>query len=92
MERHTGEPCAVKAASTVRRGAVGKVPKGNSLVAYPTMEQVTKPVEGAIRWSRNGGDNSALCKFRVAPEAIEGGRTTSQLSREQEIHPTLIQS
>ena len=36
--------------------------------------------------------NSALCKFRVAPEAIEGGRTTSQLSREQEIHPTLIQS
>ena len=39
MERHTGEPCAVKAASTVRRGAVGKVPKGNSLAAYPTKRQ-----------------------------------------------------
>ena len=46
MERHTGEPCAVKVASTVRRGAVGIVPKGNSLAAYPTMEQVTEPVEG----------------------------------------------
>ena len=46
MERHTGEPCAVKAASTVRRGAVGKGPKGNSLAAYPTMEQFTKHVEG----------------------------------------------
>ena len=37
LEEHTGEPCAVKAASTVRRGVVGKVPKGNSLAAYPTM-------------------------------------------------------
>ena len=46
MARHTGEPCAVKAASTVRRGAVGKVPKGNSLAAYPTIEQITKPLEG----------------------------------------------
>ena len=27
-------------------GAVGIVPKGNSLAAYPTMEQNTKHVEG----------------------------------------------
>ena len=36
--------------------------------------------------------HSAPCKFRVVPEAIEGGRAVSQLSREQEIHPNLIQS
>ena len=56
MERHTGEPCAVKAASTVRRGAVGKVPKGNSLAAYPTIEQLSKHVEGPtiLLWT---GDN-----------------------------------
>ena len=46
MERHTGEPCAVKAASTVRRGAVGKVPKGNSLAAYPTIEHIARHVKG----------------------------------------------
>lgn len=35
----TGEPCAVKVASTVRRGVVGKVsPQGdNSLAAYSTV-------------------------------------------------------
>ena len=48
MERHTGEPCAVKAASTVRRGAVGKVPKGNSLAVYPTINQFTEQVQGQI--------------------------------------------
>lgn len=52
MERRTGEPCAVKAASTVPRGAVGEVPKGNSLAAYPTMEQVTQPGEGQTACSR----------------------------------------
>ena len=31
----------MKVASTVRRGAVGKMPKGNSLAAYPAMEQFT---------------------------------------------------
>jgi len=31
-----GEPDAEKLARPVRRGAVGKVPKGNSLAAYPT--------------------------------------------------------
>ena len=36
--------------------------------------------------------HSAPCKFRVTPKAIEGGRTVSQVSREEEIHPTLIQS
>ena len=50
MERHTGEPCAVKVARTVRRGAVGKVPKGNSLAAYPTLEG-SKTVES--RFSRH---------------------------------------
>ena len=55
MERHTGEPCAVKAASTVRRGAVGKVPKGNSLAAYPTIGAIHQACGGAIRWSRKGG-------------------------------------
>ena len=54
MERHTGEPCAVKVASTVRKGAVGKVPKGNSLASYPTMEQFTEPVEG-----QNDGQETA---------------------------------
>ncbi len=32
-----GEPDAVKVARPVRRGAVGKVPQGNSLAAYPTV-------------------------------------------------------
>ena len=35
----TGEPCAMKVASTVLRGTVGKVPcvlHGNSLAVYPT--------------------------------------------------------
>ena len=32
--------------------------------------------------------HSVPCKFRVAPEAIEGGRIVSKLSREQEFHPT----
>ena len=45
MERHTGEPFALKVASMVRRGAVGKVPKGNSLSAYPKMERIAQPVE-----------------------------------------------
>ena len=47
MERHTGEPCAVKIASTVRRGVVGKVPaRENSLATYPTVERTAEPVEG----------------------------------------------
>ena len=36
--------------------------------------------------------NSAPCKFQVASKAIEGGRTVSQVSREKEIHPSLMQS
>ena len=40
-------PCAVESRKPrFRRGAAGKVPKGNSLAVYPTMEQYTKPVEG----------------------------------------------
>ena len=31
---YTGEPDALKGARPVRRGAVGKVPQGNSLAAY----------------------------------------------------------
>src|SRR5207249_268013 len=39
-KRHcnTGEPCALKGASTVRGGAVGNVPLGNALAAYSTQE------------------------------------------------------
>jgi DNA repair protein RadC len=32
-----GEPDELKGSSPVRRGAVGKVPPGNSLAAYPTL-------------------------------------------------------
>jgi hypothetical protein len=31
---HSGEPCAVKVACTVREEAVGNVPRGNALAAY----------------------------------------------------------
>ncbi len=34
--KRTGEPYAVKVARRVRGRAVGKVPFGNSLAAYPT--------------------------------------------------------
>jgi hypothetical protein len=33
----TGEPDELKGSSPVRWGAVGKVPQGNSLAAYPTL-------------------------------------------------------
>src|SRR4051794_18244931 len=33
----TREPDELKGSSPVRRGAVGKVPQGNSLAAYPTL-------------------------------------------------------
>ena len=34
--------------------------------------------------------HTAAYKFRVALEALEGGKTISQLSSEHEIHPNLI--
>jgi hypothetical protein len=39
----TGEPCAVKAASTVRGGVVGNVPSGNALATYSTTTSRTTP-------------------------------------------------
>lgn len=50
----------MKVASTVRRGAVGKVPKGNSLAAYPTMEQVTKHVEGQFNGQKTTSTQGRL--------------------------------
>ena len=69
MERHTGEPCAEKVASTVRREAVGKVPKGNSLAANSTMERTAKPGEG-----QNDGQETA---------AIHGGLQVSTIAHPQ---------
>ena len=45
-------------------GAIGQVPKGNSLAAYPTMEQFIKPVEGqnVVKKPRR---HSVACQFRV---------------------------
>ena len=36
--------------------------------------------------------HTAACKFRVAPEALEGSKTNSQLSSEHEIHANLIRA
>ncbi len=36
--------------------------------------------------------HSAAFKFRVALEALEGGKTISQLSSEHEVHPNLIRA
>ena len=69
MERHTGEPCAEKVASTARREAVGKVPKGNSLAANSTMERTAKPGEG-----QNDGQETA---------AIHGGLQVSTIAHPQ---------
>ena len=36
--------------------------------------------------------HSAACKFRIALEALEGGRTIRQLSREHEVHANMIRA
>ncbi len=36
--------------------------------------------------------HSAVYKFRIALEAIEGSKTISQLSSEHEIHPNMIRA
>ena len=58
MERHTGEPCAVKAASTVRRGAVGKVQK-QLACCYPQWSR-TASMWRAASWSKNDTTHSGL--------------------------------
>lgn len=35
---------------------------------------------------------SAACKIRIALEALEGGKTISQLFSEHEIHPNMIRA
>ena len=81
----------MKVASTVRRGAVGKVPKGNSLAAYPTMEQFTKPVEGQNDGQDTAG-HSAASKLRVGLEAPYGSQTASRLPSVQGTHAKLTQA
>ena len=36
--------------------------------------------------------HTAAYKFRIAPEAVEGSKTISQLSSEHEIHANLIRA
>ena len=36
--------------------------------------------------------HTAACKFRIAPEALKGSKTNSQLSSEHEIHANLIRT
>src|SRR5215207_11471965 len=58
----TGEPCAVKAARTVRGGAVGKGPRGTSPAAYSTVPagRVTSPpLPNRVHSSRRIGPSSS---------------------------------
>ena len=41
---------------------------------------------------KNRRRHTAAFKFRVAPEALEGSKTISQLSSEHEIHANLIRA
>jgi len=36
--------------------------------------------------------HTAAYKFRIALEALEGGKTISQLSSENEVHPNMIRA
>ena len=88
LETHSREPCAVKVASTVRRGGVGKVPYGNSPAPYPTLTKgqrvlVVGEVEEPSTWTDQEGNTRASLEVtartvrflntRAENEALAGG-------------------
>jgi hypothetical protein len=59
------EPCAVKAARTVRRGVVGNVPSGNALATYSTNDLWGGDLPGG----KPQGDKS-MSQSRACPKAF----------------------